>query len=241
MNSAIHIVIALGMELLSQVASNVDIPPAPALPALSLAATPTPGVPCTWRSNCRKPNKEAITRRALRTESTPKQHTKWEAREGRNLVCLVLHEQEQSSQSNMHAKVVSYIHRKVVSLTCVAMRRLHVARPGNGEGVVNAHPHPEALLLLRRHLPGLVDALGGDLPQLWNPRPHIIPIRIVILQAAPNPSSSSLSSCCLLQVCVPFWPPFLSSSSSSSKAHGSRGTPIHRCGGTDGSRSTWNG
>lgn len=50
-----------------------------------------------------------------------------------------------------------------------------------GGGVVLAYGDPKLLLLTVRHQPGLVDPLGGDILQLWNPCPDVLTIQIIVL------------------------------------------------------------
>ena len=52
---------------------------------------------------------------------------------------------------------------------------------GQGGGVVLAYGNPELLLLAVRHQPGLMDPLGGDILQLWNPCPDVLTIQIIVL------------------------------------------------------------
>ena len=78
----------------------------------------------------------------------------------------------------------------------------------HGQGVINIQLASVLLLLLSRHLPGLVDAVSRQLGQLRQPGAQIVPLQIVVLppkfpsHAGHHRLSSEESTCASFTMCM---------------------------------------
>jgi hypothetical protein len=57
----------------------------------------------------------------------------------------------------------------------------------DGQGIIHAQLHPEHLLVLLGHQPGLVYFGGRQIPQLWHPSSYVIALRVIVLEPRRSP------------------------------------------------------